>query len=138
MPAREFYSGVAKFVGIENNKIKLGFLHDNTLAQAKSEMKLSQLKNALSATYQGYEVEFLKIDANKKVIEFKPKFAPAPKPQAQPVSNSQAPTSSQNPIKQEELDNSENDEEETNKAEKRHYSPKVQEMIEQFKVRIIE
>ena len=139
LPARAFYSGVAKFVGIENNKIKLGFLHDNALTQAKSEMKLSQLQNALKATYQGYEIEFTKIDANTRVIEVKPKFAPPPRPQAQMNTPAQAQEqiNTQNPIKQEEPP-SQNEEEETNKVEKKHYSQKVQEMIEQFNGRIID
>ena len=41
LPARAFYSGVAKLVGVDGNKIKLGFLHENLIAQAKSEMKFN-------------------------------------------------------------------------------------------------
>ena len=43
-----------------------------------------------------------------------------------------APSAPQNPIKQEE------EEEQTSASDKRHYSPKVQEMIEQFNGKIID
>ncbi|MBQ8848270.1 MAG: DNA polymerase III subunit gamma/tau [Candidatus Gastranaerophilales bacterium] len=138
LPARAFYSGVAKLVGVDGNKIKLGFLHENALAQAKSAMKLSQLENALKSTYQGYELEFIKINTDTRTIEVKPKFAPTPRPQVQPAQQIQ-PQQQTNPInqnssKQEEIE--ENKEEV--KAEKRHYSPKVQDMIEQFNGRIVD
>ena len=128
LPTRAFYTGVAKLVGVEDKKIKLGFLHDNALAQAKSTIKLSALENAIKSTYEGYSVEFIKIDASTKVVEVKPKIAPAPQPKPQ----MSAPSAPQNPIKQEE------EEEQTSASDKRHYSPKVQEMIEQFNGKIID
>ena len=138
LPARAFYSGVAKLVGVDGNKIKLGFLHENALAQAKSAMKLSQLENALKSTYQGYELEFIKINTDTRTIEVKPKFAPTPRPQVQPVQQIQ-PQQQTNPINQNSSKQEENEEnKEEVKTEKRHYSPKVQDMIEQFNGRIVD
>ena len=138
LPARAFYSGVAKLVGVDGNKIKLGFLHENALAQAKSAMKLSQLENALKSTYQGYELEFIKINTDTRTIEVKPKFAPTPRPQVQPVQQIQ-PQQQTNPINQNSSKQEETEEnKEEVKTEKRHYSPKVQDMIEQFNGRIVD
>lgn len=135
LPTRAFYSGVAKLVGVEDKKIKLGFLNDNVLAGAKSPSKLSMLENAINSTYQGYSVEFIRIEADTKVIEVKPKLAPD-KPQ-RPIQPERGIT--QNPIKKEEDSLSDEDEtEKTSAAEKRQYSPKVREMIDQFNGRIIE
>jgi len=134
LPARAFYSGVAKLIKVENNKIYLGFLHENALAQAKSDMKLSQLKTAIAETYPNFELEFNKISSDVQIIEVKPKLVQAPPVQPKPVFSPQ-----QNPISASDAQNSESeDEEETNKAEKQHYSHKVQEMIEQYNGRIIE
>ena len=133
LPTRAFFSGVAKLVGIENKKIKLGFLNDNVLAGAKSPAKLPVLERAIEATYAGYSVEFIRIDADTKIVEVKPKIAPAPTARPQMVQTS-APS---NPIKKEEAP-TEEVEEQTSAAEKRQYSPQVQEMIEQFNGRIID
>ncbi|MBQ4646973.1 MAG: DNA polymerase III subunit gamma/tau [Candidatus Gastranaerophilales bacterium] len=133
LPTRAFYSGVAKLVGIQDKKIKLGFLNDNVLTGAKSPAKLSLLENAINSTYAGYSVEFIRIDADTKIVEVKPKIAPAPQPR---------PTSA--PVVLPEVENKpsevQNDEQEeqTSSAEKRQYSPKVRDMIEQFNGRIID
>ena len=136
LPTRAFYSGVAKLIGVSDKTIKLGFLHDNALAQAKSGMKLTALENAINSTYQGYSVEFIKIDATTKVVEVKPRVAPAApsRPIERPIENQV----SQNPIQKEETSSSEEEGEQTSAKEKRQYSPKVQEMIEQFNGRIID
>ncbi|MBQ7287063.1 MAG: DNA polymerase III subunit gamma/tau [Candidatus Gastranaerophilales bacterium] len=137
LPTRAFYSGVAKLVGVENKTIKLGFLNDAVLTGAKSPAKYSLLENAINSTYSGYSVEFIRIDANTKVVEVKPKIAPAP--QARPIQPQVQPTAqTQNPIKQESASVQDSEEEQTSAAEKRQYSPQVRDMIEQFNGRIID
>ena len=131
LPTRAFYSGVAKLVGIQDKTIKLGFLNDNVLNGAKSSAKLPMLEKAIEATYAGYSVEFIRIDSSTKVVEVKPKIAP-PQP-TRPI---------EKPIEQaqqaQEQSSSDSEEEQTSAKEKRQYSPKVQDMIEQFNGRIID
>ena len=135
LPTRAFYSGVAKLVGIQDKTIKLGFLNDNVLAGAKSSAKLSLLERAIETTYAGYSVEFIRIDSNTKVVEVKPKIAstqptrPIEKPVENPINQIQEP---------EQQANQDNEERQTSQQEKKQYSPKVQEMIEQFNGRIID
>ena len=137
LPTRAFYSGVAKLVGIEDKKIKLGFLNDAVLTGAKTPAKLTLLENAMNATYPGYSIEFIRIDANTKVVEVKPKIAPAAPPR--PAMPTQAPVQNQNPAQQANaMSNQEEEEEQTSAAEKRQFSPAVQNMIEQFNGRIID
>lgn len=146
IPARSFYSGVSKLVSTDNNKILLGFVNDNALAQAKSEMKLKQLKQAMENVAPNYDVEFIKIEADTKTIAFKPKTTQKPafsRPQeaynppieepSQMQYQAQKSESIQNPIKKE-IDTEEQDPENT----KKQYSEKVQNMIEQFNGRIID
>ncbi len=131
-PARAFYSGVAKLTKVEDKKIYLGFLHDNALTQAKSETKLSQLKQALSITYSGFEIEFTKIDSNTKTIEVKPKTIKPQNPaMSAPVNNPATQPKTQSAPKEEE-------EKQTSAAEKKQFSPEVQSMIEQFNGKIID
>ena len=133
LPAKAFYSGVAKLVKIENKKITLGFLNENLITQAKSDSKLPQLKTAIENTYKDFEYEFIKIDANSKTLDIKPKITPnIPKrPPENPINSPSKQTeNSENPINQEE--------QKTNENEKKNYSPKVQEMIEQFSGKIID
>ena len=133
LPTRAFFTGVAKLVGIQDKKIKLGFLNDNVLQGAKSPAKLPILEKAIESTYAGYSVEFIRIDANTKVVEVKPKIAPSPqtKPQMSPANTPQNLTKKEEEIHEEE-------EEQTSAKEKKQFSPKVQEMIEQFNGRIID
>ena len=130
LPAKAFYSGVARLVKIENKKITLGFLNENLITQAKSDSKLPQLKTAIENTYKDFEYEFIKIDANSKTLDVKPKITPnIPKrPPENPIESPKQTENSENPINQEE--------QKTN--EKKYYSPKVQEMIEQFSGKIID
>lgn len=146
MPARAFYTGVAKLVKVEDNTIYLGFLHDNTLAQAKTQTKISQLNQAISNTYSDFKVEFIKIDNSTKIIEVKPKMT-----RVQPQYQNAAQNSAQNgaqyqsqPIKQNE-NHGENqnpkaqeEEKQTSAREKKQYTPEVQNMIEQFNGKIID
>ncbi len=135
MPARAFYKGVAKLVKIENQTITLGFLNENTLVQAKSSSKMPQLENAIKAFGVDYKIEFSRIDENTKIIEIKPSFN---RPQAQnqpsrPINQ----TPQQNPINTPQMQDSKQ-EEQMSENEKKQYSHKVQEMIEQFNGRIID
>ena len=136
LPTRAFYSGVAKLVGIQDKTIKLGFLNDNVLQGAKSSAKLPLLERAIESTYAGYSVEFIRIDATTKVVEVKPKIAPQPQTRPQV----QMSASAQNPISSEEgkVDVQEEEVEQTSANEKKQFSPKVREMIDQFNGRIID
>ena len=139
LPTRAFFSGVAKLIGVENKKIKLGFLNDNVLAGAKSPAKLPILENAIKGLYPDYTVEFTRIDSSTKIIEVKPKVAPqapTPRPQMPQVPQTQGTVNTQqNPISNQETNEEENKEQSN---EKKHYSPKVREMIDQFNGRIID
>jgi len=141
LPTRAFYSGVAKLVKVENKKITLGFLHENTLLQAKSEMKIKQLISAIESTYCGYEYELIKIDSSVKVVETKPRIAPrqVSSPQRQEVSSIQNPISQDSAslnVPPQQVESSEQTEEQ--KKAIKHYSPKVQDMIEQFSGKIVD
>ncbi len=130
LPSRAFFTGVARLVSINDNTITLGFLHENALAQAKQDTKLQALKNAIDSVVKNYNVEFIKIDSSTKVVQTKPK--PAPKPQIQP-------NSAQTIDKPKDIEQTPPQEENPPKPQqKKHYSPKVQEMIEQFSGKIIE
>lgn len=131
LPTRAFYSGVAKLVGIQDKTIRLGFLNDNVLQGAKSPAKLPLLERAIESTYAGYSVEFIRIDADTKVVEVKPKIAPA-----QPTRPIERPI--EKPAQTQEALEVEAEEEQTSAKEKKQFSPKVQEMIEQFNGRIID
>ncbi len=141
LPIKALYSGVAKLVKVENQKITLGFTHENALNQAKSPNKLDVLNSTVESLYPGFSVEFIKITPDTKIIETKPEIAP--KPQYQPQKQSYIPQkeiqNSENDLKQETVKNDEKDEDNSNlNQEKKHYSQKVQDMIEQFSGRIIE
>ncbi len=140
LPARAFYTGVAKLIGISNNTIKLGFLHENALAQAKSEAKMSQLNQAIQTVSPNLEVAFQKITPDTKVIEIKhPKPAFQAPPAFQAQYQNQSKLKPKEPAKTE--SNSEQGEQETDepkKPEKKHYSEEVQSMVEQFAGKIIE
>ncbi len=126
LSAKAFYSSVAKLVCAKDKKITLGFLYDNVLLQAKSDSKIQHLKEAIKLTYPDWDVEFIKINQSTPTIEVK--FKPAPKrPPEVPPQNIQ------NPIEREQKE-----EQNIQNKEKRQYSPKVQEMIEEFNGRIIE
>ena len=135
LPTRAFFSGVAKLVSVQDKKITLGFLNDNVLSGAKSPAKLNPLENAINSTYAGYSVEFIRIDADTKVVEVKPKVAPIQptRPVERPIENA---SSNQAPIQAQ--IKPEDDEEQMKPSEKKQYSPKVQEMIEQFNGKIID
>lgn len=142
IPTRALFTGVAKLVGIKDNKLVLGFLNDTTLNQAKTPNKYSMLENAMKATYPHLSFEFKLISKDTKVIETRPTIHQQQAQQAQaqraqsynqPVHNPQAQNQAPKPEK------IENEEENLEvQAEKKNYSPEVQEMLEQFSGRIIE
>ncbi len=72
IPAKFFYSGVGKLVGIENNKVTLGFVNNNALNQAKSESKFKHLTKAVTDTLGAdYTTEFILITNDVKVLDVK-------------------------------------------------------------------
>ncbi len=81
VPAKFFYSGVGKLVGIENKRITLGFVNENAINQAKSDSKHKHLIKAIQNTLgEDYSVEFILITENTKVMDVKI----APKVQEKP------------------------------------------------------
>lgn len=149
IPTRALFSGVAKLVGIKENKLILGFLNDDTLTKSKSPNRFDLLKAAIEATYPNLEPEFIRINQDTKVIATKPLSTSAPRPmpqnqgQYQQGQNFSHPQQGQNQGQVSNSSNSQKTEEKTEeteekKTEKKNYSPKVQDMLEQFNGRIIE
>ena len=137
LPAKAFYSGVAKLVEIKNKTIVLGFLHENTLLQAKTPSKMSQLQSAVDITCKDYGLEFRKIEADSKVVEVKPKITSNTIKKTNPsIDNIQNTPIVFDDISENSAESSE--EKEEIEKEKKYYSPKVRDMIEQFSGRIIE
>ena len=135
-PTKAFFTSVAKLVKVENKKITLGFLNENLIAQAKSDSKIGQLKKAIGVVCSDYDVEFIKINSNTKIIEINPKQLKATSRtpvQAQTQVPPQTATA-QNPIQEKTTDTKEG----AKKPEKAQYSEQVQNMVEQFNGRIIE
>lgn len=140
LPTRALYSGTAKLVSVQNQKITLGFTHENALNQAKSSAKLSVLQSTVDSKYPGYSVEFIKITPDTKIIEVKASIAPRPQPQNQ-FQNQARPSGIEEPITKTQSSNKNFEQEENTEQiqkEKKYYSPKVQDMIEQFSGKIIE
>ena len=137
VPTRALFTGVAKLVGINDNKLVLGFLNDTTLNQAKTPNKYSMLENAMKATYPHLSFEFKLISKDTKVIETRPTIhqQQAQQAQAQRAQSYNQPAQNQAPKPEKIEDEEENAEAQ---AEKKNYSPEVQEMLEQFSGRIIE
>lgn len=142
VPTRALFTGVAKLVGIKDNKLVLGFLNDTTLNQAKTPNKYSMLENAMKATYPHLSFEFKLISKDTKVIETRPTIHQQQAQQAQAQRAQSYNQPAQNPQVQNQIPKPEKiEDEEENleaQAEKKNYSPEVQEMLEQFSGRIIE
>ncbi len=142
VPTRALFTGVAKLVGIKDNKLVLGFLNDTTLNQAKTQNKYSMLENAMKATYPHLSFEFKLISKDTKVIETRPTIHQQQAQQAQAQRAQSYNQPAQNPQVQNQIPKPEKiEDEEENleaQAEKKNYSPEVQEMLEQFSGRIIE
>ncbi len=72
VPAKFFYSGVGKLVGIQDKRITLGFVNENAINQAKSDSKFKHLSKAIQNTLgEGYSAEFILITENTKVLDVK-------------------------------------------------------------------
>ena len=153
IPTRALFSGVAKLVGIKENKLILGFLNDDTLTKSKSPNRFDLLKAAIEATYPNLEPEFIRINQDTKVIATKPLSTSAPRPMpqnqgqyqqgqnfnhSQQGQNFQGQVSNSSNSQKTEEKTEETEETEEKKTEKKNYSPKVQDMLEQFNGRIIE
>ncbi len=163
LPTRALYSGTSKLVSVKDNKITLGFTHENALNQAKMPNKLNILEKALKSLYPDLELEFIKITPETKTIEVKSNFASKPQynnsqnqsyqyqdKQTQNSNYQSNSTYSQNYSNQETTYSQKNEfskprhksfddfDDEDFDEEKKYYSPKVQEMIEQFGGRIVE
>ena len=139
-PTKAFFTSVAKLVKVENKKITLGFLNDNLIAQAKSDIKMNQLKKAIGNIYPDYDVEITKISSDTKTIAINLKSLKSQRNTMiqNPAQNTiPSPSVVQNPIEQQQNNNNEEDEE-NKKPEKTHYSEQVQNILEQFGGRIIE
>lgn len=137
IPSKTFYANIAKLVGVKDDTIILGFLHEGALTQAKSQNKISQLSAAIAKVSSGYKFEFIKIDENTKTIEVKP----LNKIQAKPQAVYQAPINQTPPkefIQEESYEKDDSYDDEEKEKDNSSYSPKVQEMIKEFNGRIIE
>ena len=134
VPAKFFYSGMAKLVEIDDNRIILGFINQNVITQAKSELKQKALVEGEKRAFGGkYVFEFVQLGGDIKPLEgaiVKPVVKPQVKPQIQkeekPVEHSQQEDSE--PVEQKAQ----------SKVNMSTYSPKVQEMLEAFSGKIID
>lgn len=72
VPAKFFYSGVGKLIDIQNKRITLGFVNENAISQAKSDLKHKHLIKAIQNTLgEDYSAEFILITENTKVLDVK-------------------------------------------------------------------
>ena len=157
VPAKFFYSGMAKLVELDENRIILGFINHNVITQAKSELKHKALIEAEQKVYGGkYSFEFVQLGGNikplegadvKPVIKQQPKTPQAAqqKPQgssfdAQSANDDISPkgTELQKSAADGENANSSRETDEENNLNQALYSPKVKEMLEAFGGKIIE
>lgn len=134
VPAKFFYSGMAKLVEIDDNRIILGFINQNVITQAKSELKHKALIDGEKRAFGGkYIFEFVQLGGDIKPLEgavVKPVVKPQVKPQIQ---------KEEKPVEQSEQEDSEPVEQKAqSKVNMSTYSPKVQEMLEAFSGKIID
>ena len=72
IPAKFFYSGLGKLIGIIDSHITLGFVNQNALMQAKSDNKFNPLIKAIKAVLgENGAIEFVTINENTKIIDTK-------------------------------------------------------------------
>lgn len=137
VPAKFFYSGMGKLIEISENKIVLGFINQNVIAQAKSDLKHKALIEGEKKAFGGkYIFEFVQLSENIKPLEganIKPQIKQEPKQKAD--------TSFKKP-----QENSQATEQDTLEEQKNHkkvidtstYSPKIKDMLEAFGGKIID
>lgn len=153
-PAKFFYSDVARLVNIENKRITLGFVNENAIGQAKSDLKLKRLNAAMEAVLgAGCSVDFILLTADTKVIDVNI----TPKPQTKRVSmnsvpkefmdmsyppeaHSEAPQSSapKKTFNKPSNQNNQTNESSENETTLEYYGKKTRDMIETFNGKIIE
>ncbi len=134
VPAKFFYSGMAKLVEIDDNRIILGFINQNVITQAKSELKHKALIDGEKRAFGGkYIFEFVQLGGDIKPLEgaiVKPVVKPQIKPQIQ---------KEEKPVEHSTQEDSEPVEQKAqSKVNMSTYSPKVQEMLEAFSGKIID
>ena len=129
VPAKFFYSGMGKLIEISENKIVLGFINQNVIAQAKSDLKHKALIEGEKKAFGGkYIFEFVQLSENIKPLEganIKPQIKQEPKQKAdtsfkKPQENSQA-------TEQDTLEEQENHKKVIDTST---YSPKIKDMLE--------
>lgn len=137
IPAKFFYSGMGKLIEISENKIVLGFINQNVIAQAKSDLKHKALIEGEKKAFGGkYIFEFVQLSENIKPLEganIKPQIKQEPKQKAdtsfkKPQENSQAT----------EQDTTEEQENHKKVIDTSTYSPKIKDMLEAFGGKIID
>ena len=146
IPAKFFYSGVGKLINIENNKITLGFVNQNALAQAKSDNKYNPLIKAIKLILgENGAIEFVTITDKTKIIDTKINVKISnPQPRAEYQAPKMAATNAveEKPTVQNkenfQTEPKEEKEPETPKQDLSHYTRTTKEMLEVYNGRVIE
>ena len=132
VPAKFFYSGMAKLVEIDENRIVLGFINHNVITQAKSDLKHKALIEGEKKAFGGvYSFEFVQLGGDIKPLEGAA---------VKPIVKSQPPKEIKKEVKETTLQQEQNIQEEKPKENlnEAFYSPKVKEMLEAFSGKIID
>ncbi len=130
VPGKFFYSGVAKLIEIEENRIILGFINQNVIAQAKSDLKYKALIEGEKRAFGGiYTFEFVQLSENIKPLEGEIKKT-ITKPNIVKENTLQE--------KQQLQTKNINDEKPKDNINTALYGPKVKEMLEAFSGKIID
>lgn len=156
VPAKFFFSGMGKLVGIRDKRIVLGFINENAVNQAKSDTKFKHLEKAIKSTLgEDYGAEFIIMTPDIKPIDVKLtakiqtpqparsyQSAPqneAPKPQNVPSRDDieKEMLADMQPPKEENNETS-NDSKPAKPSATAHYGKKTQEMIEAFNGKVID
>ncbi len=132
IPARCFFSGVAKLVDMDETSITLGFLNQNLLSQAKSDLKAKPLDSAIKNVFEnGLNVHCIQITKDTPVFEAKVQAA-----------SSNTPKTYSKPTVEQVESNEFTDEQEPKQEEKqvfsRVYTAKTKEMVESFSGKVID
>lgn len=146
IPAKFFYSGVGKLINIENNKITLGFVNQNALAQAKSDNKYNPLMKAIKLILgENGAIEFVTVTDKTKIIDTKINVKISnPQPRAEYQAPKMATTNAveEKPFVQNkenfQTEQKEENEPETPKQDFSHYTRTTREMLETYNGRVIE